>query len=526
MRKLFTLALMCMLAYVGFAQDPGTYDETFGINGFADFAPSASHDFIETVLVQDDGKIITTGRSRYDASNYDAYISRHNADGTIDVDYGMGGITHIQATPAIYINAGRDAAFGKDGLMYICGYTYDYTNNQGFVCCFDENGFANPYFGTEGITISEYGGGIVYEAIAVDSEGRPVVTGYLNDIVLVRRYDLTGAPDATFGDNGTVMVNIPGSMFSYAYDIIILPDDKIIISGFRVDEATYTHEAYVARLLADGSLDTTFGGSGFVAIKAGQISDYATSISVTPEGDYIVAGHNDLESIDNLPRSEAYVTRIKADGTIDATFGTNGFTRFETFSGNGCENNCETATVAHDGQIFGSYYSFNHYTEESRAYIFNLDSNGQLKESFAGTGILPVTESNLDIEGIVEIRTFSVALNNDGKLIVGGFAYNNDGYSSEIFIGRVNTDVQPTIGCEEIEATGFNVYPNPATSTIFVETNDNAQVDIVDMTGRCVKSFEVTDNVSSINIEDINEGVYFMMIQNGDSRLVEKLVIK
>lgn len=525
MRKLFTLALLCMFTYAGFAQDPGTYDETFGINGFADFAPSASHDFLEKVLIQDDGKIITAGRSRYDASNYDTYISRHNPDGTIDATYGIDGIAHIQPTPAIYINAGRDAAFGKDGLMYVCGYTYDYTNNQGFVCCFDENGFPNIYFGTDGVTISEYGGGIVYEAIDVDSEGRPVVTGYLNDIVLIRRYDLTGTPDASFGDNGTVIVDIPNSLFSFAYDIQILSDDRIVIAGFRVDELTYSHEAFVARLLADGSLDTTFGEGGFVIINASPLSDYANALSVTPEGDYIIAGHNNLESVDNLPRSEVFVTRVKADGTVDTSFGTNGFTKFETFSGNGCENNCETVTVAHDGQIFGSHYSFNHYTEESRAYIFNLDTNGQLKESFAGTGILPITASNLDIDGIVEIRTYSVALNADGKLIVGGYAYNNDGWSSEIFIGCVNTDVQPVIGCEEIEAKGFNVYPNPATSTVFVEADDNAQLSIIDLTGRCVKSVEITGN-ATINVEDINKGVYFMMIQNGDSRLVEKLVIK
>ena len=82
------------------------------------------------------------------------------------------------------------------------------------------------------------------------------------------------------------------------------------------------------------------------------------------------------------------------------------------------------------------------------------------------------------------------------------------------------------IGYEEIEATQFNVYPNPATSTVFVETNGNAQVSIIDVTGRVVKEMVITDNVSAINIEDINEGVYFIMIQNENNRIVEKLVVK
>ena len=81
MKKIFTLALMCMLAFVGFAQDPGTYDESYGVNGVTNFAPSSSHDFLETILVQEDGKTITVGRSRYDGVNYDVFVSRQNTDG-------------------------------------------------------------------------------------------------------------------------------------------------------------------------------------------------------------------------------------------------------------------------------------------------------------------------------------------------------------------------------------------------------------------------------------------------------------
>ena len=82
-------------------------------------------------------------------------------------------------------------------------------------------------------------------------------------------------------------------------------------------------------------------------------------------------------------------------------------------------------------------------------------------------------------------------------------------------------------GYAELDETSFNVYPNPATSTIFVETSmNNAQVSIIDITGRCVKSVELTENVSAINISDINNGVYFIMIQNENNRVVEKLVVR
>lgn len=635
MRKLFTLALMCMLTFAGFAQDPGTYDESFGVNGVANFAPSSSHDFIETVLTQEDGKIITVGRSRYDASNYDVYVSRQNTDGTLDANYGMNGIMHLQATPAIYINAGRDAVFGNDGLLYVCGYTYDYTDNQGFVYCLDENGFEYPYFGNNGVALSEYGGGIVYEAIDIDSYGRPIVTGYLNDTVFVRRFNLAGIPDPNFGENGTLKIDIPGSLFSFAYDIKVLPDNKILVSGFRLDLETSMQKAFLVRLTANGSLDSTFGNGGVLILNVGPFADYANAIDIAPDGNYIIAGHSELPSNDEvLPRYESFVTRVKTDGTIDSSFGTNGFTRFESFSGEGCINNSETVVVADDGQIFGTYYSYNYFTLASRAYVYNVDQNGQLKESFAGTGILPLSEDNIDIDGITEIRTYSAALRPDGKLVVGGYAYHNDGYASDIFVACINTDIEGDdpidpeiypadveltteaidahtikanvipneytveyhigyvsktmfdqvgaemlaqaiqadgnpqtdakeftygdleeqteyvviatakneadewivktsnvttpqgIGYEDIEATRFNIYPNPATSVVFIETNGNAQVSIIDITGRIVKEVETTENVTTISVNDINRGVYFIMVQDANNRIVEKLVVK
>ena len=80
-------------------------------------------------------------------------------------------------------------------------------------------------------------------------------------------------------------------------------------------------------------------------------------------------------------------------------------------------------------------------------------------------------------------------------------------------------------GLEEIVAD-FNIYPNPATTTIFVESAESAQVSIIDLTGRCVKEVVISNTVSAINIEDVESGVYFISVQQGDNNYVEKLVIK
>lgn len=632
MKKIFTLALMCLLAFTGFSQDPGTFDSSFGTDGMARFAPSSSHDFLEKILIQEDGKILTTGRSRYDNSNYDIYVSRQNADGSLDATFGTNGISHYQATQAIYINAARDIAFGNDGLIFIAGYTYDFTNNEAFVLCIDENGFEYPYFGNNGFAVSEYGGGIVYEALDVDSYGRPIVTGYLNDTIVVRRYNAVGQLDPSFGDNGTVQIGFDDALFSFGYAIKVLEDNKILVAGTKVELGTDILNAFIMRLKANGTLDNTFGNNGCLNLNVGDLAEYALDIDVDADGNYLVAGHCEMpNNSETLPKYEAYVTRVLSNGTVDTLFGTNGFTRFELFEGEVATNNSEAVVGAQDGQVFGTLYSFDHDTQESRAYVYNLNENGQLNEDFAGTGILPITLQS----GDVEVRTAAAAMQEDGKLLIGGLFFNNDGYASDVFVTRINTSVEgdgpidPEVfpadvlveteaidaysvkatmtpneytteyhagilaveffntigedlvvealkadgnpltgfneityneltpetayyvvvvakneadewvlvkaevttpkpdGYAELDETSFNVYPNPATSTIFVETSmNNAQVSIIDITGRCVKSVELTENVSAINISDINNGVYFIMIQNENNRVVEKLVVR
>ena len=74
-------------------------------------------------------------------------------------------------------------------------------------------------------------------------------------------------------------------------------------------------------------------------------------------------------------------------------------------------------------------------------------------------------------------------------------------------------------------AKAFNVYPNPATSVVFVESSVNAKASIIDIIGRSVKEVEFTGN-AAIDIEDLNRGIYFISIQGENSQHVQKLVVK
>ena len=113
MKKLFTLAFLCVFALNTFAQELGEVDTSFGTDGTFLFHPSKINefsyfDYVYKILVQEDGKILTIGESRTDGANYAIYVSRHNVDGTLDETYGEGGIVYLKVDP--FISAKNDFA--------------------------------------------------------------------------------------------------------------------------------------------------------------------------------------------------------------------------------------------------------------------------------------------------------------------------------------------------------------------------------------------------------------------------------
>ena len=111
----------------------------------------------------------------------------------------------------------------------------------------------------------------------------------------------------------------------------------------------------------------------------------------------------------------------------------------------------------------------------------------------------------------------------DTDYIVMAFGYNAEGER-----GIITTKDFSTVGCIELNDIQFTVYPNPATTVVYVtrENDADAQVTILDVTGRCVKSVVMTENMSSINIDDVESGVYFIMVQQEGNSSVRKLVVK
>ncbi len=63
------------------------------------------------------------------------------------------------------------------------------------------------------------------------------------------------------------------------------------------------------------------------------------------------------------------------------------------------------------------------------------------------------------------------------------------------------------------------VYPNPASSSIRIALNDNeaTSINITDITGKVVKTKNVTSNVVSIDVENLPVGLYIYQVMNNNN---------
>jgi hypothetical protein len=89
----------------------------------------------------------------------------------------------------------------------------------------------------------------------------------------------------------------------------------------------------------------------------------------------------------------------------------------------------------------------------------------------------------------------------------------------------VNITVTGCVGVEEfeIENLKFEVYPNPANETVFIEVNiQNAFLVVVDVYGRIVRNVKIEKPSTEINTIDLANGIYYLRYKNK----IQKLIIQ
>jgi len=109
------------------------------------------------------------------------------------------------------------------------------------------------------------------------------------------------------------------------------------------------------------------------------------------------------------------------------------------------------------------------------------------------------------------------------------FAFENHSqYGSNLFIDNIN--ITAVTGVADINsASGFSIYPNPATSSITIEGTSKSEkihYSICNILGSEIKAGDINagGNYSGkITVSDISSGMYFIKVTDGDSSFTKKL---
>ena len=346
----------------------GSLDTSFGTGGQVITAVNTNNEIVNRMVVQDDGKIIVVGG--YNNGGNDSIIIRYNADGTLDNTFSGDGMQEVDVS-ASGSDWFEDVVIQADGKIVAVGYGTFSGDEQIFAVRFNDDGSLDNTFGTSGQTILPMD--VSDEramAVALQSDGKVIIGGRSNngadtDFAL-RRLNTDGTLDTTFGTLGIVAVDVSASGET-GNAIYVGSGDEIFLAGST--NASGDNDSTVVKFDADGNLDASFGTGGVFTVAAGVPFETLYDLTVQSDGKIVAVG----EAYTAATKNDVSVIRINANGTLDTTFGTGGIVR-ETLTNE--TDSAKSVRIDANGNIMVAGNT------DGDTFIARFDSDGNLDDRF------------------------------------------------------------------------------------------------------------------------------------------------
>jgi uncharacterized delta-60 repeat protein len=237
----------------------GSLDTTFDGDGKLASTAGYTQEILLAVTQQPDGKILAAGygRSSEDYRETDFVLLRYNIDGSLDSSFDNDGIVTIDSGR---YDSAKSVSAQPDGKILVVGSD----SSGSFLRRFNDNGSFDAGFGVGGRAAIALGSSDYGKSLALQPDGRILVAGSFGGDVALARYNSDGSPDTAFAVNGIARTET-SSAYDSANALIVQADGKIVVAGGRYSEDYSDSEFVLVRYNADGTLDTTFGGTIGVA---------------------------------------------------------------------------------------------------------------------------------------------------------------------------------------------------------------------------------------------------------------------
>jgi uncharacterized delta-60 repeat protein len=292
-------------------------------------------------------------------------------------------------------------------------------------------GDLDPTFDGDGLAIANVPDGHAWgNDMALQADGKIVVAGFVgpnynmtSNNFAAARFNSDGSLDTSFGGTGTVVTDFNGNA-DEAYGVAVQSDGKIVVVGFDTNGANSRDFALV-RYNGDGSLDTSFDGDGKVTTDFFGGTDSAYGVAIEPDGQIVVVGYASFSYV------QFALARYNSDGSLDTSFDGDGKVTTSYSAYNDLGN---AVAIQSDGKIIAAGYAGSGSGNTTFA-AGRYNSNGNLDTSFDGDGKVTTDFSSRPDQGT------AVTLQADGKIVVAGNVFilnsnNNQGFG----LVRYNSD--------------------------------------------------------------------------------------
>lgn len=513
--KLTTICLLVGLTSLAFGQN-GALDPDFGVGGMVITSFTSGSDHINSIAIQEDGKIVSAGFAS-SAKGWDYAVLRTNPDGSPDNTFGTGG----KVTTAIgtqYDNA-YSVVMQTDGKIIVAGYISPLNNPDEDIVLvrYNPDGSLDSTFGINGIVQTAVG----YDAdecrgLVIEPNGKIVVVGsthFTNEWdLLVVRYNPEGSLDYTFGYQGKTTVFF-GSADDFGTAILRQPDGKIVVGG--VTDSGTTYDFALARFDTNGVLDNSFGNGGKVITDIRDTDDECYTLALQTNGKILAAGYTE----NGYGHQQDFsVVRYNTDGTLDDSFGTGGkvITTISTEI-----DEAQSITLQPDGKILvAGFAKIDGFVNSA---LVRYNTNGTPDDTFGNSGIV-ITAAG------TSCSSTAVRMQSDGKIVTGGYSY---GSSSDFLLMRYLSGL--IVGLNEAcnKDEFLTISPNPfqtqTTVSYTLKENSHVVLQVYDINGRLLSSL-VSDEKQPGNysqclwLGNIPAGTYFCRLVINNKSTIAKMI--
>lgn len=294
----------------------------------------------------------------------DFAVARYNPDGSLDTTFDKDGIVTTYIGSSV--DAANTVAVQPDGKLLVAGVN-GYSNYGRFaIARYNADGSLDSSFDGDGIFISNSVYGYA-RSIALQPDGKAVIAGDYYGNFQVARYNRDGSLDSSFNGSGVRTTDL-GSGTHLLYTVTVLSSGKIVAAG------TSDGNFALVRYNSNGSLDTSFDQDGMLITALGN-AESQSSMVMQADGKYVLAGTDSNYDI--------AVMRFNSDGSLDNSFGTAGKVTTDL----GGSETANSVTVQADGKILvvGS--------SDTDFALVRYNTDGSLDNSFNGSVINPPTNN-------------------------------------------------------------------------------------------------------------------------------------